>query len=471
MTSQNKFIQVNDVIYDIFEDLISLKKEDFIARYESKYDVLQLSNYYDTFLTVEARKDSKITPVNFNYSWDVKELKAFLSTKLLSVTLGLTEKCNFKCRYCLDLDKFSNNKKHSLKRMSFSVAKASIDYLLNNSADQKLPRVVAFYGGEPLLGWNLIKKILDLYGNQNNTLHYVISTNGSLLNKEIIDYFIKYSVTLIVSLDGPQNINDYNRIFKNSSESTFKSVFNKLNFIKKISKEYFENFVSCNSVVGYDVDIDFLKLKNFFDNNKLRCNISAVVRRFEDQQLFKPVNQYGYQEIKEQYYNSFINDCVRSRFVNDFFEISLRPLHNRNINKISDGAYRKTCIPGLEKLFVDSNGDFYTCEKLKNFESMQIGNFREGINIKRVYSLLNRYKKFQEKDCYDCWLIRLCNLCFYQFISNKKTFDINKKHENCKIIKRHFEDILPLYVSILEWNINALDFLKKESSEVGIFNK
>lgn len=112
-----------------------------------------------------------------------------------------------------------------------------------------MERNIGFYGGEPLLQFDLMCRIIE-YAEERmrgRPLTFNMTTNGSLLNNKIIEYLEAHKVRTLISLDGPKEINDKNRVFKNGS-GTYETVINNIKHIKENHPSYFNN-VSINMVI------------------------------------------------------------------------------------------------------------------------------------------------------------------------------------------------------------------------------
>lgn len=194
----------------------------------------------------------------------LNKLEEYLSGQVAHVTLQLTQGCNFRCAYCVYSE--SNNSKqraHSTKRMSEETGRRSIDFIAEHSGDAK-EVFIGFYGGEPLLEFKLIKKLIA-YAEEKfdgKELNYNITTNGSLFTDEIVEYFIQKKVNTTISLDGPKEIHDMNRRFAKDGSGTFDTIYaNLLNIQQKYPQ--FLKQLSFNIVI--DPENDFRYINSVFD--------------------------------------------------------------------------------------------------------------------------------------------------------------------------------------------------------------
>jgi len=143
---------------------------------------------------------------------DFNLTKEVISRGLEQITLELTERCNLRCKYCIYSDEYELYRNFSPNDMTWEIAHASIDYAIKHSSENL---TVTFYGGEPLLQFDLLKKCVEYISTIKGTkiIIYSMTTNMTLITKEIADYLSERQMfSVICSLDGPEEINDENRI-------------------------------------------------------------------------------------------------------------------------------------------------------------------------------------------------------------------------------------------------------------------
>ena len=182
-------------------------------------------------------------------------IKKFVQkTGLKSLILTVTEDCNLRCKYCAYSGNYVYRREHSKKYMSFEVAKKAIDYYFSqvNQGIKYNPFkkvLVTFYGGEPLLNFNLIKKCVSYINTNydNIDLDYSITTNGTLLSEKIIQWLLEHDFYLHISLDGPEEEHDRCRVYENG-KGTFNDVMKKSHWfqcmILKVTCLIWKNFLA-----------------------------------------------------------------------------------------------------------------------------------------------------------------------------------------------------------------------------------
>ena len=143
-----------------------------------------------------------------------------LNTPMSQLILIVTEDCNIRCRYCIYSDNYPHVKGYSKKNMSFEVAKKAVDAYMAlhkkrvESGYRRKP-MLTFYGGEPLLNFDLIKQVVDYCNEMNYDPRIFMTTNATLMTDEMIDYIIENHIVVTFSLDGFKENNDRNRVFFN----------------------------------------------------------------------------------------------------------------------------------------------------------------------------------------------------------------------------------------------------------------
>ncbi|UCH94956.1 MAG: radical SAM protein, partial [Candidatus Aminicenantes bacterium] len=195
---------------------------------------------------------------------------------LSQIILEITRSCNQNCSYCPTSGKYSHDKTFK-KNMSRETFKKCLDFFCERSLNSEKP-FITFYGGEPLLRFDLIREAVEYVKTKydNKKYSFNLTTNTTLLNKEILDFFIKNDFSVMVSLDGPEKINDRYRRFKNG-KGTFNRIMKNLELIKQDNKEYFSSKLSISSVLSPPFDkID--EILDFFTTNKTLKDFKGNIR-------------------------------------------------------------------------------------------------------------------------------------------------------------------------------------------------
>ena len=342
----------------------------------------------------------------------------FLSRRLQKVTLQLTQNCNFRCVYCHYTCNDGGQRTHSEKRMSEEVAKKAILYLRDHSIDT--PSVyVGFYGGEPLLEFPLLKEVVSFCEEQlkGKEIHYTITSNGTLLTDEIIEFFSEHKFSLLISLDGPREIHNRSRVFT-GGKGSFDTVIERLHHIYKKYPDYYKT-ISINMVLNPSDDFD--EIDSLFSMYPFLRKINVISTLIDDiGSAEKNVFRACYLD-KERYhiflkYLSFAERFPEKKCTQVFMNYA--GAVKQNIEEISERisfldvcAPGGPCVPGEGRLMVTVDGDFLPCERVSEIaEPMIIGNIRDGMDMDKVYALLNVAQSTSES-CKNCWAFSHCHLC------------------------------------------------------------
>ena len=185
----------------------------------------------------------------------------YMNGNLRQLILQVTQNCNLRCKYCVYSGSYVN-RTHTKKRMSFEIAKQAVDFYFAHNTN-KDAGVISFYGGEPLLEMELIKKIVvyseKLY--EGKELRFNMTSNATLLTDEIADFLYEHNFNLTISLDGPEEVHNQSRVFADSKTGTFQCIIKNLEKMIGRYPDYISN-ISFNAVL--DSTNDFKCSSNFF---------------------------------------------------------------------------------------------------------------------------------------------------------------------------------------------------------------
>jgi uncharacterized protein len=370
----------------------------------------------------------------------------YISNKIQKLTLQLTQECNLRCAYCVYGGRY-NNRKHSKKTMSFEIAKKAIDFVVSRSKDSKKLNF-GFYGGEPLLEFELLRQCVDYIkvSTKGKKLTLSVTTNGTLLNSENVKFLAENNIQLAISLDGPQKVHDVNRKYKSNGCGSFMSIMSN---IEELKKEYpaYSDQISFSTVIDPRNDLTcsnefFLNYKTVKDIPNFATGIAPVNLKRGMKLSPDYEEKLGYEEFKLLLNKLDKLECdYISHFTNNFFsthEAKARVLKSEeNIPEtIHPGG---PCVPGVLRLFVDVNGVFFPCERVSEASKvMRIGNVVDGFEVDKVKRLLN-IGKISEKKCLNCWAYRFCDICAAQLDDGSSTVELGKQKECDRVIDSTIE--------------------------------
>lgn len=441
---------VDDLSYDIIELYEHKNKEEIKKDMLNKYDELTEKDLEETMQEIENLKQKGKL-----FSKDIYEGKNLDLKKRDSVVkalcLHIAHTCNLNCEYCFA----GQGKYHSEDAlMSFEVGKQALDFLVRNSGTRKNLEV-DFFGGEPLVNFEVVKQLVEyarsIEKENNKHFRFTLTTNGVLLDDDVIDFLNKEMNNVVLSLDGRKEINDAKRK-KLNGEGSYDIIVPKFkNFVEKRgNKEYYMRGTFTRNNLDFTNDIFHMADLGFKE-----LSMEPVVS--------EPGTDYALREedldtIYEQY-EILAKEMIKRKkqgnpftFYHYMIDLSGGPCIYKRITG---------CGSGTEYLAVTPNGDFYPCHQFVGDKKFLMGNVKDGVTntkLRDEFKLCNAYSR---KECKDCWAKLYCSGgCSAN--AYHATGSINNVYEyGCKLFKKRIECAIMVKVA------EAMDDIEeKEKLEV-----
>jgi uncharacterized protein len=339
-----------------------------------------------------------------------KETK--LKRKITDLTLNIVSGCNLSCRYCWNQRGGYGNNASDKGLMDARVAFKAVDLLIKESKGAN-DLVVDFYGGEPLLNYNLIKDVVGycarLQKNKPINFRFLLATNGTLLSREKAEFLIENGVDIAVSLDGNKKIQDTQRPFL-AGGGSFDAVMNNLD---ALNSGYRKRIVGRATFTPYSKNIikTFKFLRNLGFERIEVCESEKAGYGLEPNNRFFFTGTQGIRRLKSLYYNLAIfytqeiikgNLSYENTYFNRFFKQLSRLYHIQSIVG--------TCSAGFSLMAVDRDAGIYPCTAFVGIPRFKIGDAGKGINEQRLSSFLST-KISTNETCNECWAKRICQGC------------------------------------------------------------
>ncbi|WP_167893538.1 radical SAM protein [Thermococcus sp. M36] len=371
---------------------------------------------------------------------------------LYELLLEVTNNCNFRCRYCVFGGSYKDFRTHGHSFMTQEIAIKAIDlyfdYLEEGAfLNPKREPTIAFYGGEPLLNFKIIEKCVNYTNHKYSdefTPRYTITTNAALINKRIAEFLVKNDFDVSISLDGPKNEHDRNRILPNG-RGTFDLVMRGISNLKEAQKKYGSK-KEYFALVTYDPKSNLYNMAKFFDEESpIRPIIANPVRSMGTTyySLFTTEDYINHERMLRELFKKFLKDSKNNHnsvFLEILFGGPGTLMFYRNIlsRKNPTATFTSTCIPGF-KWYVTTDGKIQVCERASPITI--IGDINEGLNFSAIKTLIQKYFKLINKKCNYCSLAHSCARCFAYLGS-----------EDCSLFKRWVIDGLKTAFTIYENN-------------------
>ncbi|MBF0283696.1 MAG: SPASM domain-containing protein [Magnetococcales bacterium] len=375
----------------------------------------------------------------------VEEKDDFTATH---VALFLTQQCNLNCSYCIG---GPGGEYGAKSRMTQSTAQKSIDWVIKNSTNEKTIGI-SFFGGEPLLNFDVLKFVISYCKSQGSihhkTFEFHITTNGTICNEDVLNTIRANDISISISFDGPESVQNNFRPFKNGSGS-YDIVIKNIALFKKHT-----NSLVGHAVLSLDIDptsvYDEMKGAGFrrISMTPVSASMFSTSNTHESSQqnrnIFKFIEDeaqkwVAYAANKERTFLAELKDSSRL-----YTPLSL--LH-QNIRR-SD-----TCGAGKHIAAISSNGDIYLCHRFVGINHYKVGN----INTDNVFPVDFDPTPVNRVDgCNSCFAKHYCaGGCAYEnFVSHGTVYKPN--HSYCKIRMRELELAGYVYAN---FNHEDIDFL------------
>lgn len=458
----NEFLKVDEAVWDIFPDPEEKTAFDYsvFIRKHGKDKLLKAMNEIHSAIVKDNLFSSNRPSICMALSED--ELRKGIEHKNQQTVLNVTEDCNFRCKYCIYSGIYNNVRTHNKKYMTWEIAKAAINDFLINSSEVENP-ALSFYGGEPMLAWGLIERCVSYLKRNNKKCHFSLTTNGSLVNKSNISYFVENDFSLSISLNGPKKNHDAYRVYKNGRGSWDKILHN-ISLIRDFDEDYFQRKVAfiCTLTPPFKV-LDCFK---YFNQNfpKNRSRFTSIdyknVKYFEDKfSISSLIKDYSEQA-------SHLFDIYKERFINEdqfdnslwslggFFEVFPFTFYKKP-SFMLDNKFIPLgqCLIGSKRLFVDTDGCYLPCERIR--ERLIIGSVDTGLDYKKIYEYFKFFSESHSLICKDCPYIRFCSKCIRHLKDGNGNVEASLL-DICSRLKSNLKNQFRTYMEIVESHPSSL---------------
>ncbi len=387
---------VDDMMYDVLECYSSgADSEEIINKLSKKYDAHEISEAIDEI--EELKKDGAL------YTEDIYKnaIDIFKDRKhvVKALCLHIAHDCNLACKYC-----FAEEGEYHGHRelMTFEVGKKALDFLIHNSGE-RVNLEVDFFGGEPLMNWDVVKNLVK-YGREqekiyNKKFRFTLTTNGVLLNDEVMEFCNKEMGNVVLSIDGRKEVHDRMRPFRKGAGS-YDLIVPK--FQKLAESRNQMNYYVRGTFTHYNLDFaeDVLHLA---DLGFKQISVEPVVALPSDDYSIKEEDLPIIMEQYDYLAKEMVKRNKEGRGFN-FFHFMIDMTGGPCIYKRLSG-----CGSGTEYLAVTPWGDFYPCHQFVGKDDFCLGNVNDGIlkdDIVREFANVNVYSK---EECSNCFARFYCS--------------------------------------------------------------
>ncbi|MDD6267456.1 MAG: thioether cross-link-forming SCIFF peptide maturase [Clostridium sp.] len=386
---------VDDITYDVIElyeknrengvetDLSLLEKE--LPQYSS-------GELQETLEEVEALKESGELFAEDEYQQYVIDFKK-RKTVVKALCLHIAHDCNLGCRYC-----FAEEGEYHGRRalMSLEVGKQALDFLVANSGNRRNLEV-DFFGGEPTMNFDVVKELVrygrSLEGPHNKNFRFTLTTNGVLLDDDIMEFANREMANVVLSIDGRKEVNDYMRPTRNGKGSYDLIVpkFRKFAELRNQTNYYVRGTFTHHNL---DFSEDVLHLA---DLGFKQISVEPVVAPPEEPYAIREEDLPKLLEEYDKLAKEMIKREKEGRGFN-FFHFMIDLTQGPCVAKRLSG-----CGSGTEYLAVTPWGDLYPCHQFVGMDEFKLGDVWHGVQAEEIrdeFKLCNVYAKEKCRNCF-----------------------------------------------------------------------
>ena len=393
---------VDEVAYDIIEKYENESREDITAfilkKYKDRDDVTK-EDIDACFEDIEELRRMGKLFTEDSFEPLANKFKEKSAGVVKALCLHIAHTCNLNCSYCFA----SQGKYHGDRAlMSFEVGKAALDFLVKNSATRRNLEV-DFFGGEPLMNFDVVKKLVayarSIEKEAGKNFRFTLTTNGVLIDEDVIDFANKEMSNVVLSLDGRREIHDKYRVDYKGNGS----------FDKIVPK--FQQLVEARGGKNYymrgtftHANPDFLKdIEVMLDFGFTELSMEPVVGAPTDPTTLTeedlPIVLKQYEDLADLMLKRH-REGRPFTFYHYMIDLKGGPCIYKRISG---------CGSGTEYMAVTPWGDLYPCHQFVGEEEFKLGNVFDGVDNRAVQEDFASCNVYARPECADCWAKLYCS--------------------------------------------------------------
>ena len=431
---------VDEVAYDIISMYKTSSEEEIVSAMLKKYSHLEdvtkeeILECIGDIKALEERgklfSKDEYEELAYNYKNNSNVIKA--------MCLHVAHTCNLNCSYC-----FASQGKYQGERavMSFEVGKQAFDFLIANSGTRRNLEV-DFFGGEPLMNWDVVKQLVayarSIEKEHNKNFRFTLTTNGVLIDDEVIDFLNREMSNVVLSLDGRKEVHDHFRkdFAGNGSYDKILPKFRKL-VDARDGKGYYMRGTFTHNNVDFTNDIFHMADLGFTE-----LSMEPVVCPPDDPYA---LTNDDLPKLFEQY-EILAKEMIKRKKEGrpfTFYHYMLDLKNGPCIYKRITG-----CGSGTEYMAVTPWGELYPCHQFVGDEKYSLGNIWDGVTNKAVQDEFRSCNAYARRECKDCWARLYCSGgCAAN--AYHATGSVNGIYEyGCELFKKRIECAVMMQVAL-----------------------
>ena len=393
---------VDEVAYEIIAMFEDNDRETVLAAMAEKFagrDDITAADIAECYDQVALLKERKKLFVPDTYAPMADTLKKKTAGVVKALCLHIAHTCNLNCSYC-----FASQGKYNGQRavMSFEVGKQALDFLVANSGSRRNLEV-DFFGGEPLMNFQVVKDLVayarSIEKQHNKNFRFTLTTNGMLVDDDVIEFANRECHNVVLSLDGRKEIHDRFRV-DYAGKGSWERIVPK-----------FQKFVEARDGKGYymrgtftHANPDFLNdIQQMLDLGFTELSMEPVVCAAGDPSELTEEDKVIVMDQYEKLAQLMLQRDEEGRpftFYHYMIDLSGGPCIYKRISG---------CGSGTEYMAVTPWGDLYPCHQFVGDEKFKLGNIWDGVDNTAIQDEFMSCNVYSRPECHDCWAKLYCS--------------------------------------------------------------
>ncbi|MBR3842268.1 MAG: thioether cross-link-forming SCIFF peptide maturase [Christensenellaceae bacterium] len=394
--------EVDPVAYDMIALYPEKTKEEIIPllleKYSDREDVTE-AELQLCYEDIEMLKDAGQLFTEDTFEEMAGTFKERSGNVIKALCLHVAHTCNLNCSYC-----FASQGKYHGERalMSFEVGKRALDFLVENSGTRRNLEV-DFFGGEPLMNWDVVKQLVQyarsIEKEKNKNFRFTLTTNGMLIDDEVIEFSNREMSNVVLSLDGRKEIHDLTRVDYAGHGSYERIVPKFKKFVEsRGGKNYYMRGTFTHANPDFTKDVFHMADLGFTE-----LSMEPVVTAPDDPMA---LTKEDLEIVKKEYEILACEMLKRKRegrpftFYHYMIDLTEGPCIYKRISG---------CGSGTEYMAVTPWGDLYPCHQFVGEEAYKLGNVFDGVTNDALREDFRSCNAYAREECKDCWAKLYCS--------------------------------------------------------------
>lgn len=390
---------VDEVAYRIISRYENADRETVLAETAAEFADLSAQEIAECYDQVTALKDAGKLFTEDTFAPMAGELKQKTSGQVKALCLHIAHACNLNCSYCFASQ---GNYRGERALMSFEVGKRALNFLIEQSGTRRNLEV-DFFGGEPLMNFEVVKQLVayarSIEKEHNKNFRFTLTTNGMLIDDDVIAFANKEMSNVVLSLDGRKEVHDRYRV-DHSGKGSWDTIVPKFQRLVEArgGKDYYMRGTFTHQ------NPDFLNdIRQMLDLGFTELSMEPVVCAPGDESELTredlPIVLEQYEKLAELMLKRE-QEGKPFTFYHYMIDLTGGPCIYKRISG---------CGSGTEYMAVTPQGDLYPCHQFVSDPAFKLGDIWQGVTNTKIQEEFASCNVYAREDCKDCWAKLYCS--------------------------------------------------------------